>query len=34
VVYAMTAQLAAAPARTGHISIGDKTFTVTQLAGA
>jgi len=34
VVYAMTAQLAAAPARTGHIMIGDKTFTVTQLAGA
>lgn len=34
VVYAMTAQTAAAPARTGNISIGDKTFTVTQLAGA
>jgi len=34
VVYAMTAQLAAAPARTGNIFIGDKTFTVTQLAGA
>lgn len=34
VVYAMTAQLPAAPSRTGHISIGDKTFTVTQLAGA
>lgn len=34
VVYAMTAQLPAAPARTGHIKIGDQTFTVTQLAGA
>jgi len=34
VPYTIAAQSPAAPARTGHIRIGDKTFTVTQLAGA
>lgn len=32
--YTATAQLPAAPARTGHILVGDKSFLVTQAAGA
>jgi len=33
VTYAIAASVAPTPARTGHITIGDKSFTVTQAAG-